>query len=705
MSETKKAQILLVDDRPANLLALEQILEDLHCHVLKATSGPEALRLVSRYNFALILLDVQMPGMDGFETAELIRSRKSSQQIPIIFVTAISKEQQHVFKGYESGAVDYLVKPLDASILKSKTRVFIELHEQKTLLEQQSEALRKSEEKYRTVLESAPAPVVVHDMTGKITYLNTAFSRVFGWSLTESIGQKIDFVPDEYQTGSELIFTKITNGERVSGIETCRLTKNGDRLEVSISGAGFFDDHGALQGSVMTIQDITERKKSEDEIKFLAYHDALTGLPNRKSFYMRLEDELEQSYRPPEGERRRPRGYKHALLFLDLNKFKYVNDSLGHDVGDELLKIVAHRLRQCVRKRDHVFRLSGDEFTILLNNLCNNTDVAKVAEKIREVIAHPIKINDAELYVTVSIGISVYPEDGDNVESLVKYADIAMYAAKAKQQGYRFFTEEMNQNALERIRMENRLRTALQDNQFTVYYQPFVGSYGQIIGMEALLRWQHPELGQVSPTKFIPLAEETGAIISIGKWVLHTACSQTKRWQDMGYKSFYVTVNLSTRQFQEPDLIETIEQALQTTGLSPGCLKLEVTESSIMENPEDAIAKMTLLRSLGIHFSIDDFGTGYSSLSYLKRFPIDTLKIDRSFVMDSLTNKDDQEIIKTIIAMARNLDLDTVAEGIETQEQFDFLSDQGCHMMQGYYFGRPMPAENFEEQLQLHGTI
>ena len=726
MRGIEKSKLLLVDDRPENLLALESALEDLDCQVFKATSGNEALRMVLKHNFALALLDVQMPGMDGFEVAELMRGKRESRQIPIIFVTAINKEQRHVFKGYETGAVDYLFKPLDMNILKSKAKIFIELHRQKSLLELQAEkleqqmkgltqeiarrkqveeTLRESEERHRTVLESAPDPVVVYDIDGTVTYLNPAFTRVFGWALSESGGQNIDFVPVEYLPDAQRIFRRLKGGETISGIETCRLTKDGKKMQVSISGAGFFDSQAILQGSVITIQDITERKKTEEEIKFIAFHDVLTGLPNRKSFYMRLEDQLFPPHNQSDVERRRVGGSKQALLFLDLDKFKYVNDTLGHDVGDSLLKVVATRIKDCVRKSDDVFRLSGDEFTILLNDFTDDVDVVKVAEKIREAVARPYHIKDHEIYITISIGISVYPDDGEDVESLVKNADMAMYAAKEEQQGYRFFTEEMNQKALERMRIESSLRTALQDDQFAVYYQPLVNTRNQIVGMEALLRWHHPEWGLLNPSKFIPIAEETGTIIPIGKWVLSTVCHQTKQWYDMGYKDFYVAVNLSTRQFREPDLVETVEQILETTGLPPDYLKLEVTESGIMENPEDAMVKMKVLQAKGIHFSIDDFGTGYSSLSYLKQYPIDTLKIDRSFVMDFLTNKDDREIIKTIIAMANNLDMDTVAEGIETPEQQEFLTHQGCQVMQGYYFGRPMPAKNVEELLDTGGVV
>ncbi len=562
---------------------------------------------------------------------------------------------------------------------------------------QTENALRESEEKHRIVLEAAPDPVAVYDMKGKIVYLNPAFTRIFGWTLRESVDRNINFVPKEILPETEIISNKITQGETFTGIESYRLIKEGRNVDVSISCAFFYDSYDNPMGSVLTFQDITERKKTRDEITFIAYNDVLTGLPNRKSFYKRLEEKLYQS-------QRRVGDENWALLFLDLDKFKYVNDTLGHDIGDELLKEVAVRLLDCLRKTDHIFRLGGDEFTIILQNLFVDIDVAKVALKIRERVAHPYSIRGNEIHTSVSIGISVYPDDGKEVETLVKNADMAMYVAKEEDEGYRFFTEEMNRKAIERMKMGNSLRKALQKNQFVLHYQPMVDNMNQIIGMEALLRWNHPGMGLMSPKQFIPLAEETGTIVPIGEWVLRSACQQARTWHDMGYDWLYVSVNISTRQFKEKNMVEMVKQTLTDTRFPASCLKLEVTESGIMENPEQAIAKMNILRSRGIRFSIDDFGTGYSSLSYMKRFPIDTLKIDRSFVADSTTNQDDREIIKTIIAMAHTLHIETVAEGVETKEQIDFLRGQGCSMMQGYYFGQPMPPGEFEGILRSGDT-
>jgi diguanylate cyclase (GGDEF)-like protein/PAS domain S-box-containing protein len=562
-----------------------------------------------------------------------------------------------------------------------------------TARKQAEEALRESEERHRTVLETAPDPMVVQDAQGRATYINPAFTRVFGWGIKEMDNWNLDHVPLQNMAEAQEIVERINNGESFSGLETKRYNKSGDIVDVSVSGAVFFDSRGSIQGSVLTLQDISERKKAEEELRFIAYHDLLTGLPNRKSFYMRLEENLVQS-------QRRRDNHIWALLFLDLDRFKQINDTLGHDVGDELLVAMARRIGDCLRRTDYLFRLGGDEFTIILNYLTKDVDVAKVARKIRDDVARPFSINGYELCISTSIGIAVYPHDGNDVEKLVKNADMAMYAAKEEGSGFRFFTEEMNRKALERMTLEGALRNALQRGEFLVHYQPLVDHAGTINGMEALLRWQHPELGLVPPAKFIAVAEETGAIVPIGEWVLLRACEQARKWQQEGFDHLYVAVNLSPRQFREADLVETVERVLGVTGLSPNYLKLEVTEGSVMDDPEDAIQKMERLRDLGIRFSIDDFGTGYSSLSYLKRFPIDTLKIDRSFVTDSMNNLDDQEIIKTIISMAKNLKIETVAEGVETVEQKDFLTNQGCLVMQGYYFGRPVPGCEFEEMLK-----
>lgn len=562
---------------------------------------------------------------------------------------------------------------------------------------QAEEALRESEERHRTVLQAAPDPVVVYGMDGRVSYLNPAYTRVFGWTLEELLEQTIgDSLPEPERQENLQLIAKVLRGETLSGTEIRRTTKDGRMVDVSVSGGVFYKGGGCPEGCVITFQDITARKQTEDQLKYLAYHDMLTGLPNRKAFYERMEDMLIQS-------QRRKNSKLWALLFLDLDRFKDVNDTLGHDIGDLLLKEVANRIESCLRKSDFIFRLGGDEFTVILTNLSKDIDAAKVAQNVLDAVSQPLSLTNYELYPTISIGISLHPVDGQGVEVLVKNSDMAMYSAKETGNQYRFYTEEMNVRAMDRVKLEGRLRTALQQDQFSLYYQPLVDKDQKIAGMEALIRWIHPEMGLVPPDKFIPIAEETGIIVPIGEWVIRQACKQTREWHQRGYADLYVAVNLSPRQFGQANLVELVEHILEDTGLSHQYLKLEITESSVMENPEEAISKMKKLHDRGIKISIDDFGTGYSSLSYLKRFPVDTLKIDRSFVREVTRNNDDREIIKTIIAMARSLRLDVVAEGVETLEQQDFLSDQGCQYMQGYLFSRPLPGPEFEQLLQKSG--
>lgn len=696
------------------------------CELVSCRQGNEAVDMVGqalkeKKPFAVAFLDVRMPpGPDGVWTAEQIRTM--DPHIELVMVTGYSDfhpgeimrrvppvhKLLYMQKPFhtqeitqfaaalgEKWSMGHRLQQAHNNLVKANKELQAEIHVRKRT----EQALRRQKAQYRTVLESAPEPMVVCDTEMRVTYLNPAFSRVFGWKPEEIIGEVLEFVPIENLSEEKSMFEKIWQGDTLSGLETFRLTKDGGCVAVSISGAGFFNDQGILQGAVITIQDITERKKNEDKVRFIAYHDALTGLPNRKAFYVHLKEELTKSPWRTIGERRQGKAKRWALLFLDLDKFKYVNDMLGHDAGDELLQVVAMRIRTCLRNSDYLFRLGGDEFTVILNNLRYNSDVAKVIKKIRETVSRKCCIKGHDLHITTSIGISVHPEDGESVETLVKNADMAMYAAKNTREGYRFFTEEMNRTVLERMKMESCLRDALHHDQFMIYYQQLVDKTDRMVGAEVLLRWQHPEMGLISPANFIPLAEETGAIVSIGKWVLHRACQQAKKWYDMGHREFYVSVNLSPRQFKEPDLVETVDQALGASNLPPHSLRLEVTESGIMENPEQATMTMQLIRAKGVRFALDDFGTGYSSLSYLKQFPIDSLKIDHSFIKDALTDKDDQEIIKTIIAMARNLNMDTVAEGVETREQHNFLVHLGCQIIQGYYHGRPVPAEKFEDLL------
>jgi len=440
---------------------------------------------------------------------------------------------------------------------------------------------------------------------------------------------------------------------------------------------------------VIAHEEITERKAFEAHIEYLATHDALTGLANR----VLLSDRLTQAMRQA-----RRRNSRLALLFLNLDRFKDINDSYGHTIGDALLQAVAQRLSGLIRSADSLGRLGGDIFVILLVDVGDPQNVGGVARKILDAFSTPFIIGERRMYISASIGATVYPEDSDDdIELLFRNADTAMYRAKeASGNTFQFYSADMSIRAIERSSLDSALRQALVRQEFELYYQPKVSLHtGRIVGAEALLRWHHPEMGMVAPAVFIPLAEETGLIVPIGAWVLQTACAQNRQWQDQGMQPICISVNVSARQFRHADLVDTVARVLRETGLDPGHLELELTESLMMENAAQAVEKLKILKGMGVGLSIDDFGTGYSSLSYLKRFPIDTLKIDRAFIRDIVTDQDDAAITRAVIALAHNLNLTVIAEGVETEAQLLFLSEHGCDEMQGYYFSRPVPAAEF----------
>jgi len=432
---------------------------------------------------------------------------------------------------------------------------------------------------------------------------------------------------------------------------------------------------------------------TRESLRVQATHDPLTGLPNRLLFSDRLTQRLAQSRR-----QKMPL----AVMYLDLDRFKIINDTLGHNFGDLLLQGVAERLMTCLRETDTLARMGGDEFTIILTDIMTAEDATSVAKKVLDVLSEPFFLGGREFFITASIGISIFPSDGADVETLVKNADTAMY--RAKEQGrnnYYLYTEALNSAAMEWMTLDNSLRKALERREFLVYYQPRVEiRTGQTLGTEALIRWQHPEFGLVSPAHFIPLAEETGLIVPISEWVIQTACAQNKAWQNTGIHPMSVSVNISARQFQQEELVSTVKQALAQSGLAPHYLDLELTESTLMQDPDSAVEILLELKSMGVQISIDDFGTGYSSLSYLKRFPIDAVKIDRSFVRDITTNPDDAAIAGAVVAMAHSLKLKVIAEGVETLEQLEFLRGLKCDEMQGYFITPPVPAEQLIQTVE-----
>jgi len=442
-----------------------------------------------------------------------------------------------------------------------------------------------------------------------------------------------------------------------------------------------------------TVEDITERKVAEGRVQFLAYYDSLTGLPNRALLHDRLINALANARR---------RGEKVALLFIDLDRFKNINDSLGHSVGDCLLQEVATRLRSLAREQDTVARLGGDEFLVVLNAITDIGDIAVVAERILKAFHCEFVVQGHSFNISCSLGVSVSPEHGEDVETLVKHADAAMYRAKEKgRNNFQFFTPKMTAEVVERLELESNLRQALEGNELFLVYQPQMElSTGNLIGLEALLRWRHPEMGMVAPDRFIRVAENSGLIIPIGEWVLRTACLQAKRWQDDGTTAVPVAVNVSAVQFRQEGFRDVVERVLRETGLAPHYLELELTESVLLTNADVMLSVLRDLRAMGVRLDIDDFGTGYSSLSYLRQFPVSKLKIDRSFVQHVAENPDDAAITGAIISMARSLNLKVIAEGVETEEQMAFLRAHQCDEIQGYYFSKPLEADVLARQLR-----
>ena len=698
--------VLVVDDDMSVRLLMRESLEHAGLIVKEAENGVEALSAFEQVKPDLVLLDVNMPEIDGFATCSRLRQLPGGDDVAIVIVTGLH-DVKSIRLAYKAGATDFITKPVNWPILNHRVRYLLRAIDA-------FRALHRSETRLSQAQRVAHLGNWERDIFSNKLYWSDEIYHIFGLE-PQTFGATYEAflksVHPEDRTHVTNVVDRALHENKLYSIDYRIILPDGTERAVHEQGQAVFDETGKAIGMHGIVQDITKRKKDEAKIRFLAYYDALTGLPNRQLFKEHADRAILTAQRG---------GTKVAVIFLDLDNFKRINDTLGHNAGDKLLKKISENLMVGIRASDIVARteagkqsmtslsrLGGDEFTILLSGLSEVEQAAVVAKRIIECAGLPVKIDGQELYITGSAGIAVYPEDGEDIDTLLKNADAAMYYAKdAGKNNFQFYAKHMNASALAKLDMEAKLKKALEQNELILYYQPQVEVRTcRIVGLEALIRWKHPDMGLISPAEFIPIAEETGLIVPIGEWVLKTACAQVLVWHRAGFIPLRIGVNVSGRQFRQQDLVKSVKQILDTTRLNPKHLELELTESIIMHDVEETITTLCKLKEIGLNLSVDDFGTGYSSMNYLKRFPLDTLKIDRSFVKDITTDPNDAAITKATIALAKSLDLTTIAEGVETEEQLTFLREQGCDQVQGYLISWPVPAEQVEKLLLRYNTF
>jgi diguanylate cyclase (GGDEF)-like protein/PAS domain S-box-containing protein len=703
------AAVLLVNDDPGALFALRTVLGELDIDIVTAASGEQALLQLLRQDFNLILMDVKMTGLDGFETARLIRARPRSRDTPIIFLTSHRATDLDRTRGFEVGAADYLFMPVPPDSLRAKVRAFVDSakrppqdrpHQRPeparvpqawpsggdTSLEDALNAGAASlapaaaalahPAAARLVLEHAGDYVALLSGDGAWLYASPSYQRDFGAAIMPGASY-FDIIHPDDRARVAMAFVDVPGQGshtrvqyRISGPTERHLESDANLVRT---------ESGVLAQLVVVSRDITERKEMEAYVVQQSFHDSLTGLPNRLLLVDRLKQVTTHRKHPAS---------PLAVLFLDLDHFKEVNDSIGHAAGDRLLQDVSERISSCVREADTVARVGGDEFVVMLVDLHELADAAVVADKIIAAVSASCQIEGSELHVTPSIGLAVFPSDGVDPDSLLRNADVAMYHAKREGGGrYAFFTPEMQEAASRRLALGNAIGRAIRAEEFLMYYQPKISSAdGRICGFESLIRWPQADGSWIPPSQFIPIAEQTGRIEPIGEWAIRQVTEQLHRWRQLGIENVPISVNVSALQFRRDNVARSLADAVQQVGVPASLLEVELTESGVMSNPCQAIATLHEIHELGMSIAIDDFGTGYSSLAYLKRFPIDKLKIDISFVRDMMTDPNGAAIVLAIIGLAHVLNMTVIAEGVETPEQSAFLVANGCEELQGNYF-------------------
>lgn len=684
---------LVIDDDLTMRLLLRQSLEQHGFRVEETGGDKQALEILQELQPDVILLDIAIADMDGYAFCRQLRQQGGFEDTPVVIITG-SEDVESVNHAYKAGATDFFSKPINWTVFGHRMRYILRSS-------QAFAAQKTSEARSNALLRAIPDMIFRQDGQGR--YLDFQGGR----------GDPLLRPPEQFigKTMEEVLPREIAE-PALQHLHRVLSSGSGQRFEYQLEIAGtlrYFEARMVASGVdevISLVRDITDQKLYEDQIQQLAFYDNLTDLPNRRLFFEHLEHEIRQCDRSD--------GVL-AILFLDLDRFKLINDTLGHSSGDAVLAEVGRRLTECVRSVDavarpgheegmaSVARLGGDEFTMLIAGIRDARDSEPVARRILEALSAPITIEDRDLFVTPSIGIATYPVDGDNAGALLKNADAAMY--KAKEEGrncIRFYSNSINDRALSRFTLEADLRAALEGDELEVHYQPQVDMQsGKAIGMEALVRWNHPQRGFIPPSDFIPVAEEAGLIDRLGEWVMQTACAQARAWCQQGAGEIRVAVNLSPRQFYAGALARVVADVLVSTGLPSRLLEVELTEGMVMKDPKVTLAELEALKEMGVSIAVDDFGTGHSSLAYLKKYPLDVLKIDRSFVNDIATDPDDAAIARAIIVMAKSLGMAVIGEGVETGQQLTFLQENGCDQVQGYLPGRPVCAREAEKYL--HG--
>ncbi len=701
----EKEKILIVDDEKLHQYSLMELMGQQNYTVDSVSSGEEAIHRIQNDNIGIILLDLNMEGKNGEDVMSFIRENNYDTTVIVVSGETSFEAAENALK---FGAYDYIRKPYSIDNLLNSVSNAIKKRQLESDNRKMQIQLRESEKLHRYIVNKSPDIVYILDNMGRFTFINKRVESLLGYKMKDVIGKHYsELVHEDDIEKAQFKFNERRTGNRASiNIELKLKCKNNEQarnfdnriLPIEINSVGVYSSgeentNKKFIGTYGIARDITDRIEAEEIIRFQAYHDMLTRLPNRTLLKDRLNQAITHARRNKTNL---------SVMFLDLDRFKVINDTLGHIVGDHLLQAVAMRLRHCLREGDTLARIGGDEFTLLLPEVNSREDAEFIARKIIKSLREPFRIDSHELFISTSIGISHYPEDGDTMESLIKHADIAMYSVKGKgKNGFEFYSDNMIDAYSRHLSLENDLRRALDDNQFKIYYQPQINiETNEVFAMEALIRWQHPDRGLISPNEFIELAEETRLIKRIGNWILENACAELKCWRDMGLNNIRIAINVSAVQLEQGSFVNFVLNTLKKYDIPGKMLELEITENTLMHDTDDGVLKLRELSNHGIKIAIDDFGTGYSSLNYLKRLPIDTLKIDQSFVHDMSKSEEDSSIIKAIIAIAKGLNLNIISEGVETQAQLEQLRSWRCKNMQGFLFGKPMPCDQAVDMLK-----